>query len=388
MRSAYLLATLLPLTLAAQPTLTQETLHNRPAYVLSNGTIRVSILSGGGHIAEVRFLSRDPARAINPMRIPHYPTIDPQTYNPAKHDSLYGDSSHRWLSSGYMGHLLNFPVFGPPSSDSEIRNGLGNHGEAPIVEWKLTNSTTTPNAVTLDLEAELRRTHFRVGRRFTLKANATAIHIAEWVENLEPYDRPINWMQHATFGPPFAEPGKMFMDTDATRGALAGAGAEFKWPELSNASARPFQPEPNSGRYIAWQLDPARQEHWFTMYNSNHPVLIGYLFPAKDNPWLGDWQENQRNTTLPWNGKVIARGIEFGSTPYAEGLRKSVERGKMFETAAFRWIEGYERLRTEFTIFLTEIPSDFRGAAKVTRNTGAIEIEEAGSSRRFSSQNP
>jgi hypothetical protein len=58
------------------------------------------------------------------MRVPHYQTIEPYQYDPGRHDALYGSDSHRWLSSGYMGHLLCFPVFGPPSSPAEVKNGL------------------------------------------------------------------------------------------------------------------------------------------------------------------------------------------------------------------------------------------------------------------------
>ena len=65
------------------------------------------------------------------MRVPHYPTIDPQTYDAAKHDTIYGATPHRWLSAGYMGHLLCFPAFGPPSSEEEIRNSLGNTAKRP-----------------------------------------------------------------------------------------------------------------------------------------------------------------------------------------------------------------------------------------------------------------
>ena len=70
------------------------------------------------------------------MRVPHYPMIEPYEYDDAKHNGIYGDTPHRWLHSGYMGHLLCFPFYGPPSSDDEVRAGLGNHGEAPIVEWR------------------------------------------------------------------------------------------------------------------------------------------------------------------------------------------------------------------------------------------------------------
>lgn len=114
----------------------EQKVHGRDAYILDNGYFRISMLRGGGHIAEVRLISENPLENINPMRVPHYPTIDPFTYDPVKHDAIYGSDPHRWLSSGYMGHLLCFPFYGPPSAD-EAKAGLGNHGEAAIVEWRV-----------------------------------------------------------------------------------------------------------------------------------------------------------------------------------------------------------------------------------------------------------
>ena len=155
------------------------------------------------------------------------------------------------------------------------------------------------------------------------------------MENLAPFDRPINWMQHATFGPPFVEPGKTAMDASATRGQVSGGrvaslapGSEVNWPRGKTAAGgapadlRLFQPTPNSGVYYTMRLDPARQEQFFTMYHPGFRVLIGYVFPAADNPWIADWQENRSIAAPPWNSRVIARGIEFGSSPFDEGLRK------------------------------------------------------------------
>lgn len=378
-------AALLALPLLAQrPSFTEERFHGRHAYILSNGQVRVAVLKGGGHIAELRYLAGPEARQVNPFRVPHYPTIEPYDYNPARHDALYGDTPHRFLHSGYMGHLLCFPFYGPVSSEAEARNGLGNHGEAPIVEWRLARHTVTPEAVTIDVEAELRRTSFRVGRRITLARGASGVRVEEWVENLLPFDRPVNWMQHATFGPPFVEPGSTFLDMDATRGDAAPLG-EHAWPRLKtaggSADARPMTAEPKSGSYTAWLLDPRRAEHWFTMYNPRFPVLIGYTFPATDNPWLADWQENRRATGLPWNGQAIARGIEFGSTPYAEGLRKSVDRATLLGTKTFRWVEGYQRMSTHFTLWLAEIPPTYKGAAEVRQSPGGYTVIEAQTGR-------
>jgi hypothetical protein len=364
----------------------QEKFHNRDAWVLSNRLIRVAVLRGGGHLAEIRLLSDDPRRSVNPMRVPHYPTIDPHTYDPAKHDAIYGDSPHRWLSSGYMGHLLCFPFYGPPSSDDEIRAGLGNHGEAPIVEWRHLSTRLLADGVTLRYGADLLKTQYRVERAVTLLRGQKQIRAEEWVENLASFDRPFQWMQHATFGPPFVEPGKTFLDTSATRG-LIGAGArslkpdtEIRWPDGAGpdgrkVSLRPFQPVPHAGSYTALLMDPERKTQFFTLFHSEYRVLIGYVFPTESNPWLADWQENKSNLTPPWNGQVVARGLEFGNSPFAEGLRKAVDRKSLFGAPAYGWIGARQTLKTDFTVFLEEIPDGFAGVRDVQLVNGVAAVD-------------
>lgn len=378
-------------TAAAQPVepiLKEENVYGRPAFVLENGLIRVAALKGGGHLAEVRLLSPDPKKNINPMRVPHYPTIDPTRYDDARHDRLYGTTPHKWLHSGYMGHLLCFPFYGPPSSDDEAKALLGNHGEAPIVEWKKVKVERKAGALVLWYAAELPRTQYRVERAITLARGAKHLLVEEWVENLTNYDRPFQWMQHATFGPPFVEPGKTYLDTSATRGLTAGSrpgsgslqgGTEFYWPrgigsDGKPADLRPMQPKPNAGTYYAMQMDPNRQEQFFTLSHSDYQVLIGYLFPTAQNPWLADWQENRSNQTLPWSGQAVARGIEFGNSPFAEGLRKAVDRAQLFGIPSYQWIGARQRLKNQFTIFLEEIPLAYRGVVDARSTPAGIEI--------------
>ncbi|MBI4909678.1 MAG: hypothetical protein HY820_39030 [Acidobacteria bacterium] len=372
------LLALLALPLAAQ-NLTEELIHNRAAWVLSNSIIRIAVLRGGGHLAEVRLISTDPKRSINPMRVPHYPTIDPHTYDPVKHDAIYGNDSHRWLSSGYMGHLLCFPFYGPPSSDDEKQAGLGNHGEAPIVEWKQIALTRTGSAITFRYGADLPKTQYRVERIITLHKGANYARIEEAVTNFASYDRPFQWMQHATFGPPFVEPGKTYLDTSATRGLTAtradgkgslASASQVQWPNGTGHNGAPvnlraMQTKPNAGSYTALLADPARNEQFFAMYHSGYRVLIGYLFPTKENPWIADWQENKSNTILPWNNQVIARGIEFGNSPFAEGLRGAIKRGSLFDTPAYSWIGARQTLKNEFSVFLMEIPEQYNGVKDI-----------------------
>ncbi len=360
--------------------------------------MRVSLLRGGGHIAEVRLRSNDPRINVNPMRVPHYQTIEPYEYDPARHDALYGSDPHRWLSSGYMGHLLCFPAFGPPSSAQEAANGLGNHGEAPIVEWTPVDEAQSGAAASsLRYGAALPKTSFRVERAATLPDGETILYVQEWVENLALYDRPINWVQHATFGPPFVAPGKSLLDMSGVKGQVADGSSStsslkpnsaLEWPDGvgpngSTVSLRPFQTMRNAGTYFAVLMDQKRPISFFTMYNPDFRVLIGYLFLTAESPWIGDFQENHRMTGKPWNGQTVTRGIEFGTTPFAEGLRRSVERGSMFGVPTYRWIGGRERLKTTYVLFMTEIPADFAGVADVIAGSDSIIVQERGSQREI-----
>jgi hypothetical protein len=340
---------LMLLALAANLTLTDAVYQGRAGWALENGLIRVVILRGGGHIAEVRQMMGDARRDVNPMRVPHYPTIDPHTYQDSLHNSVYGDDPHRWLSSGYMGHLLCFPAYGPPSSPDEAAAGLGNHGEAPISEWRKVTGSVEPDRILFRYAADLEKTRYRVERVVTLPASERWVRIEESVENLLPFDRPVQWMQHATFGPPFIEPGKSTLRISAVRGDRGG-----ELPAGESVRERVMPAATPGGSYTALLMDPARNYQFFTMSHPEYPVTIGYVFPTAGNPWAADWQENQRAKQKPWNGKVVARGIEFGSSPYAEGLRKAIERQTLLGTPAYRWIGARQTLRTEFIIFLSE----------------------------------
>jgi catechol 2,3-dioxygenase-like lactoylglutathione lyase family enzyme len=352
------------LTKIPMASIQQGIFSGRQAWTLANGWMRVSLLAGGGHIAEVRWLSDDPKKNLNPMRVPHYPTIEPYEYDSARDDKVYGDTPHRWLSSGYMGHLLCFPIYGPPSAD-EARAGLGNHGEAPIVQWREIKEEVNTDGVTLWYGADLPKTQYRVERAVTLPRGMRTVYVREWVENLAPFDRPINWVEHSTFGPPFAEPGKTLLDSSGT--VVARESHDVANPP---ADLRVFQPRPNFGSYYAMRTDPARKEQFFALYHPGYRILIGYVFPSEGNDWIADWQENHSITELPWNGQVVARGIEFGSSPFAEGLRASVERGSLLGAPSYRWIGGHQRLKTEFTIFLEEIPGDYQGVGNVHTEHG------------------
>jgi hypothetical protein len=363
----------------------EERFHGRRAFVLENGQMRVSTLPGGGFIGEVRFKSDDPKTSVNPFRVPHYPTIDPYTYEIARDGDLYGTGIQRRLMSGYMGHFLCFPHFAA-SSPSEFRQDYGQHGEALAVEWKLQRVESHEKEVTLRYAADLPMTRFRVERAITLPADETVAYVEETVENLERFDRPMQWVQHVTFGPPFLELNKTFADgsvaTVVSRRGQEMSG-EATWPVLRDPGGKSIDLRAFSGHGNTWLMERTGPRVWFTMYNSTYPVLIGYIFESAPNPWVFDWQENQTVKEKPWNGKVIARAICIGDSTIS-GLRNAVTRGSVLGVPVYSWIEARQRRTQHYAFFLAAIPVGFKGVAGLSMETGRILLTERETGRTIS----
>jgi hypothetical protein len=352
--------------LAQAPAVREEpNVYGRPGWVLENGVIRVALLRGGGHIAEIRLLSTNPRLSINPMFVPTPP-----------------DSR----GTGYMGHLVCFPYYGP-ASDEERVQGLSGHGEAGYVDWQQTQPPQVDaKAITFYYGAELPKTQYRIERAVTLTAGESTVRVQEWIENLAPYDRPYNRNQHATFGAPFVTPGRNMLDMSGTRGITdpvrtAGSkwaeGRLFQWPDAPTRegvelSFRDFHAIPGGQAYTPVLADREQAQGWFTIYNADYPLLVGYVFSASDHPWIIDWQNQPRADTPAGT----ARGIEFGTSPFDDGLRKSVERAQLLGVPTYRFITARQRLSTTFTIFLREISSGFKGVSGVTVENGNVVVRD------------
>jgi hypothetical protein len=340
--------------------------HQR-GWVVQSGTIRVTLLRLGGHISEIRLLGEHSTPSINPLFAP--------------------------TGTGYSGHLVCFPHYGPSSAD-ERQQGLGGHGEAGSVEWHETRPVlATADTLTFFYGAELPKTQYAIERAVTVRAGAASVQVEEWVENRTAYDRPYNWNEHATFGAPFVAPDANVLDvsgvdavTDPRRtgGGQWSPATEFRWPDAPRAEGGPvglrsFHARPEGQVYTVVRTATPQALAWFTLYNLDQGLLVGYLFPAADHPWIVDWQ----NRPDAGSAARTARGIQFGTSPFDEGLRKSVERGRLFDTPTYRWIGARQRLSTTFQIFLTEVPRSFAGVDDVRATDDAIVVRERGTGREL-----
>lgn len=326
--------------------------RGRRAAAVENSDLRLTVLEGGGHIAEVLHKRS----GVNPLWIPPWPSIEPDDYV-ASTDQTYGAGVESHLLAGIMGHNLCLDIFGGPS-DEEYAAGLQPHGEASIASYALDQTSSE-----IHMSATLPQSQLRVERRLQLAGDA--IRIIESVENLSATDRPSAWTEHVTLGPPFLENGATQFRASATRSKVLetpfgaadylSTAAIFDWPHAPVATGgtedlRTFTARPVSGAYTTHLMNPIGPDAYFVAFSPRYRLSFGYVWTQSDFPWMGIWEENRSRPHQPWNGQTLTRGMEFGVSPFPESRRAMIERGQLFDVPGFRWIPARTRLEVEYWI--------------------------------------
>jgi hypothetical protein len=328
--------------------------RDRRAVSIDNGTLRVTVLEEGGHIAEIT----DLATGVNPLWTPPWASIEPSAYDAARHPE-YGGGTDASLLAGIMGHNLCLDIFGGPSA-AEAAAGLPAHGEASVARW-----TVDASADAIGMQTLLPAAQLRVARRIHL--DGRTMHVHESVENVAITDRAVGWTQHVTLGPPFLDAGGTRLHVTADRslvfpGSFGPAdylqpGAEFSWPHAPRAGGgladlRTYPAGPSSSAYTAHRIDPARPHGGFIAFSAAARLAFGYVWRRLDFPWLGMWEEHRARTAPPWNGRTLACGLEFGVSPLPETRQQMIERGATFGTPGYRWIRARQRVEVDYRAVL------------------------------------
>jgi hypothetical protein len=334
--------------------------RDRRAVQLENDRIRVTVLIEGGHIAEILHK----ASGVNPLWTPPWPSIEPSTYDPAKHPQ-YGADAESKLLAGIMGHNLCLDLFGGPSPE-EAAAGITVHGEASVSPYSI-----RVDGSQMIMSTNLRNAQLHFERRITFDPDGKTIQISETVENVSAFDRPIAWTQHVTLGPPYLKKGSTQFRAPGTKSkvfegefgnGVMKAGAEFDWPLVPRIDGgkqdlRVYTNAPASSGFTTHLMDPHRGEAFFVAFSPETKVLIGYRWNRQDFPWLGIWEENHSRTTAPWSGKTLTRGLEFGASPMPEMRRKMIDRGSLFGVPAYRWLPAKSGATVRYSAFITTAES-------------------------------
>ena len=209
----------------------------------------------------------------------------------------------------------------------------------------------------------------KFSRKTAVAPGSNVVRIAETVENLSAWDRPIAWTQHVTLGPPFLEKGRTEFRAPGKRSAshpddfapgyqYMQPGVEFDWPMVptkqgGTADLRVFTDVPRSSGFTTTLMDPEQEHGYFLAWSPTSKVLFGYVWRQSDFPWLGIWEENYFRTILPWNGDALTRGMEFGASPFPDTRRLMMERPRMFGQPGYRWIPAKTAVSLDYCAFIT-----------------------------------
>src|SRR5262245_42115761 len=328
------------------------TYRGRRAASIENAQLRITVLIEGGHIAEVL----DKRTGINPLWIPRWASIEPSSFDAARH-AQYGDAADGRLLAGIMGHNVCLDIFGGPSAE-EAAAGLSAHGEGSVVPYAI-----EMNGAVLEAQADLPQAGLAFARRLELRHNIVGVF--ETVTNMTACDRPVGWTQHVTLGAPFLKHGVTEFRASATRSKVIEstfgpadylvAGAIFEWPHAprrdgGRVDLQRYTDAPASSAYTAHLMDPSRAEAFFVAFDPESELAFAYEWRQADFPWLGIWEENRSRPASPWNNGEITRGMEFGVSPFPETRRDMVARGPMFDTPTFRWIPARSQVSTSYRI--------------------------------------
>jgi hypothetical protein len=348
----------------------------RRAFRLSNGTVEITVLLGGGHIADFR-LCGSPCNAL--FESP-WQTIEPYTFAPSEHATEYGDGPVGKLLSGYTGHALALGYFGMPNHE-EAAEGLPLHGEAVGAEWTVLASEADERGASLSLEVLLPRYQLRVTRTLRLTSGASSALIEERVMNVgrDPLD--FQWVEHACFGEPLFTNGEARLFLSATRGKTWPLGYEghellpsdrdFSWPEVRTISGENLDlsqafPRTGTGFLVSLLMNRGGSSGFIAVHNRRLELAAGYVFDTEKFPWVAVWEENRARDYAPWKGITRARGVEFGTSPMPLGLEHARQMKTLFDIPVLTSILPGTALATAYHLFVTELSGEWSVVADVT----------------------
>ena len=365
-----------------------DTFHGRRAVTMENDRIALTTTLGGGHIASVVLKGNGPGAGVNPLWVPIWPTIEPTAFDPAKHEAVYGKAPEGPLLASILGQNICLDFFGPPSPE-ETAAGLVSHGEGPVAMWTVEERKAEAGRVTLVYGATLPKAQMTVRRKITLSPQTAVAWIEETVKSQSALDRPFGWCQHVTTGPPFLEKGVTVLDMSATWGQVfprefskaqrLRTAAEFTWPMAPGADGQEvdLRPAPNSeasSDLTAQLTDPAREWAWCTATNPKQRVVFGYVWKRADFPWVVNWEECGGRKHSPWDGKSMARGMEFSTTPFPVTRREAVTVGSLHGTPAYRWIPARGEITVTYAVFIAAAPEGCTGVLDVQVDGAKVKL--------------
>ena len=352
----------LVLTAAAAAAQQDVTYDGKPARVIENDKLALTILTSGG--AMVQLVRKDDPSKLNPLE--------------------------------GLGHFLCVDGFGSVSKE-ERAAGLPGHGEAYRTAWELKSANRNGGTSTVVFGATLPIVQEVFRRTIRLVDGEHVVSIDTELESLLGFDRPVNWAEHATIGGAFLEQGQTVTELSASRSMTR--------PHESPPPARPVRHQLADGKAFTWPMaptvsgtaidmriaptatdivdhttslmDPSKRLVYITAFHPGKRALLGYVFRRDEYPWTQIWD------SYPSGGKRSFRGLEFSTQPFDLPRREVIQTNTMFDTPTYRWLPAKSTITSSFLMFYVATPEGFGKVDDVKLEEKTLTIEDRGARKQI-----
>ncbi len=251
----------------------------------------------------------------------------------------------------FRGHFLCLGRWGSPT-DGEIKAGIPHNGEQSNTFWTL-EEKKTPLHIKLYNDAPL--DGLAVSREVTLSSDASVFSVVETFQNINSIGRINNVVQHPTLGPPFLSK-KTRVFSNAHKGFLQKFSYpepekySFEWPMVNipaeNISTDFSKSDHGFNGVTTHTFKEQDTIGWIVVFSPENKLMFGYVWHTSEYPWLNVWHHEE-------NGKVKAKGLEFGTT----GIGRSYEDLVMNDTrfygqTSYEFIDAGESVSKQYYCFL------------------------------------
>ncbi|MEX2233052.1 MAG: hypothetical protein WD824_12890 [Cyclobacteriaceae bacterium] len=273
----------------------------------------------------------------------------------------------------YQGHFLCLGRWGEPSV-GEKKAGIPDHGDFANRMWACTLS----DQEAMHMHSESKLEGLKLERTIQMDKSLALYMVSETVTNINSLGRLYNMVQHPTLAAPFLN-----NNTKIQCNAFKGFHYKNYHDPEKNVSDWPCgvaeDKTINDLRFchkgvssvFSFIVDHNSRFGWITAYSPDVKLLIGYLWPRKDYPWINLWKD--------WdNGIIRYCGLEFGTTGIHQPFLEILAQGKstVFNTSTFQYIDAFEGVCRRYLSFLVETQDDFGEIESVFIRDGSLCIRQ------------
>jgi hypothetical protein len=349
---------------AQQSTVFEE----RPALVLSNDQLDLTVITEGGAMAQITLKSDKEKN--NPLWNPYWIARQAGLNRPA---------------SFARGHFVCIDGFGPVSPE-ERAAGLTAHGEAYTLPWVLQSEQKQGGTLSAAFSVALPLAQETFTRTYHLVDGESIVWVDSTVTSLLGFDRPVFWGEHATVSAPFLEPGKVAVDMPASKSKTKAyqpqanatrqlrSFVDFTWPLAPTVDGKTFDVRfapmgPNTLDHTTTLLDPSKRLVFVTALHLEKRLMIGWVFRREEFPWVQTWLSNPGPNRM-------TRGLEFSTQPFDLTRADVLKNGPLFDAPVLRILPAKSTIASSFLMFYTPTPEGFLKVDDVQLAGGKLIIED------------